>query len=130
MTTLTTEQQQVLQKAAKAAYEAYWVAGFIPWDDLGEDAKHLWITTASAALIAAQGPIYQHVVRGSSYELIGEAEGQVAKDHDGTGIVQTMRTVEDGTMITVYRGEGGKLWWRFPDEFHDGRFVKVPDGQS
>lgn len=60
-------------------------------------------------------PIYQHKARGTLYEVLGDAELQMAP---GTPI-------EEGWKLVIYRGQDGKLWARPSDEFHDGRFVGV-----
>lgn len=69
-------------------------------------------------------PTHQHVKRASTYRVIGEAEAQVS-----TGAINFAcysRQIEDGSRLTVYQGEDGKLWVRFTDEFNDGRFVQLP----
>lgn len=64
----------------------------------------------------------RHKKRGSTYEVLGEAELQISvklpQDHGG-------RLAEEGDRITVYRGEDGRLWARFTDEFEDGRFEEI-----
>jgi len=73
-----------------------------------------------SALLAHQRPQgevglrYRHVKRGTVYTVIGEAELQVA----------VCNPVE-GDLLTIYRGDDGKLWARFRDEFLDGRFEPV-----
>jgi hypothetical protein len=63
----------------------------------------------------------RHRKRGTTYDVLGVAEAQVSKfgrsDFPATG-----RLIGDGDRIVVYRGEDGKLWCRFEDEFNDGRF--------
>lgn len=63
----------------------------------------------------------RHKKRGTTYEVIGEAEVQISIGDvfDGT------RVVCEGDRLTVYRGAGGKLWVRPSDEFNDGRFEAV-----
>lgn len=69
--------------------------------------------------------IYRHKKRGTTYEIVGEAEAQVSTGAHVWGIVE--RPLRDGDQLTVYRCiETGKLWARFPDEFHDGRFEEQP----
>lgn len=73
-------------------------------------------------------PTHQHVKRGTTYRVIGEAEAQVST---GRQVPQPdgpvhVRNVQDGDKLTVYQGEDGKLWARFTDEFNDGRFVAFP----
>lgn len=60
---------------------------------------------------------YRHKKRGTVYEVIGEAELQVAN---------TRYTPGEGDFLVVYRGEDGKLWARWDEEFHDGRFEALP----
>lgn len=68
---------------------------------------------------------YKHLKRGSYYELLGEAECQLANPQVA-GIPRPYSLVSEGDMIAVYRdATTGKLYWRFPPEFHDGRFAKV-----
>lgn len=88
---------------------------------------------AVAALAHPQqgGERVRHVKRGTEYEVLGEAEGQVSEGKyravpkgNTTGDGLPSRLVHDGIMLTIYRCEKtGKLWYRFPDEFRDGRFV-------
>lgn len=59
----------------------------------------------------------RHVRRGSEYEVLGEAEGQVS--------VKGAVILEEGDRVVVYRGADGRLWWRVPEEFSDGRFVDI-----
>lgn len=68
----------------------------------------------------------RHLKRGSTYEVVGEAEMQVSEptNHD---IHQVgFRLLREGDLIAVYRAEDGKLYGRFPDEFGDGRFEELP----
>ncbi|MGB9154385.1 MAG: DUF1653 domain-containing protein [Alphaproteobacteria bacterium] len=55
----------------------------------------------------------RHKKRGTTYEVIGYAELQMAHD------------VVDGSCLIIYRGEDGKLWAREEGEFEDGRFEDV-----
>jgi hypothetical protein len=71
--------------------------------------------------------LVRHRKRNKLYQVVGEAEGQVSKgsaalERPDAPNAKPMRMVQDGTMITVYQDDTGKLWWRFPDEFADGRF--------
>lgn len=137
---LTRSQEQTLEQAAIAAhdaFQAYWQSWSsdhdqpftrAAWEEITPYMQESWRTAAAAALLAAQGPIYRHVVRGTLYEVLGIAEAQVSKGgviRADNGVTYTMREIKDGTELVVYRGEGGKLWCRFPDEFSDGRFVPV-----
>ncbi|SCM71607.1 hypothetical protein KL86PLE_100283 [uncultured Pleomorphomonas sp.] len=85
---------------------------------------------APPAPAAAPVRIVLHKKRGSTYEVIGVAEGQVSTGDEVqntfTGQMETIRPVMDGTQLTFYRSqEDGKLWWRFPDEFEDGRYKDI-----
>lgn len=63
---------------------------------------------------------HRHKKRGSVYRVIGEAEAQVSTgSYNGCGY---SRRFEDGSRLTVYEAEDGRLWARFTDEFEDGRF--------
>jgi len=69
----------------------------------------------------------RHKKRGSLYSVLGTAEMQVstgAWDQSGRG--PPWRDTKDGDKVVVYRGDDGRLWVRFPDEFEDGRFEEVP----
>ena len=93
------------------------------------------ITTASNPRV---GPLerVRHLKRGTEYEVLGEAEAQVA-----TGTVRTTmlgkplggiyRRIADGLSLTVYRDPAtGKLWCRPTDEFRDGRFETIASAPS
>lgn len=58
---------------------------------------------------------WQHVKRGTVYEVIGRAELQTVSG-----------ALVDGSEMVVYRGEDGKLWCREEGEFMDGRFRSIP----
>jgi hypothetical protein len=129
---VTPEQQAIIERVAEALYS--YDTGRSDWQTgsewVSEPVRLHWRRMAATALTAAQGPIYRHLKSGTVYERLGEAEGQLAKPdfhYESMGNVprKGYRHVSEGTVITVYRGEGGKLWWRFPDEFDDGRFEKV-----
>lgn len=60
----------------------------------------------------SEGQRWQHVKRGTEYEVIGLAGLQIA-----TG------DLVDGSTLVVYRGDDGKLWAREEGEFTDGRFT-------
>lgn len=62
--------------------------------------------------------VVRHKKRGTTYEVIGTAELQMATD------------LGDGAFLTVYRGEDGKWWARQEDEFEDGRFEDVSKPKS
>jgi hypothetical protein len=66
-----------------------------------------------------EGMRYRHVKRGTVYEVIGEAELQMA----------TVDLV-DGSALVIYRGQDGKIWAREEGEFHDGRFATLTAGGS
>lgn len=54
---------------------------------------------------------WRHKKRGTVYEEIGRAELQMSQD-----------MLVDGSSMVVYRGDDGKLWVRWEEEFEDGRF--------
>lgn len=67
--------------------------------------------------------IVRHKKRGSLYVVLGLAEGQISNPDavfDDNG--EKGRAVYEGDEIVIYVAENGKMWWRFPDEFEDGRF--------
>lgn len=94
--------------------------------------------TAEAALAKAvedEAPRrVRHKARGTTYEVLGEAEAQVSNGRvvqrpvsrkDDTGLRCSMQLVE-GDNLVVYRCEQtGKLWCRRPEEFEDGRFEDI-----
>jgi len=59
--------------------------------------------------------VWRHVKRGTTYEVVGLAQLQIA----------TCDVVE-GSALVVYRGDDGKLWAREEGEFLDGRFERAP----
>jgi hypothetical protein len=67
----------------------------------------------------------RHKKRGTTYDVLGLAEGQIATP-DITLCGNAGRFVTEGVELTVYRATDGKLYWRFPDEFEDGRFEDIP----
>jgi len=58
---------------------------------------------------------FRHIMRGTSYALVGEAE------------LQTKRPMREGDKLTIYQhiNPVGKLWARPSFEFNDGRFVRL-----
>lgn len=82
----------------------------------------------------------RHLKRGTEYEVLGEAEVQVATgshkiwlkgaDTSSEYAAIPARLAHDGEEITVYRDpKSGKLWCRFTDEFRDGRFETITPPQ-
>lgn len=67
----------------------------------------------------------RHLKRGFEYEVLGEAEVQLSKPTQGVIGGGIYRPVREGERLTVYRGQDGKLWCRFTDEFMDGRFEPI-----
>lgn len=69
----------------------------------------------------------RHKKRGSLYQVLGPAEGQISKPHMLEPIAgqKAGRFVAEGDELMIYVGENGKMFWRFPDEFEDGRFEDV-----
>ena len=83
----------------------------------------------------------RHLKRGTEYEVLGEAEAQVANGSysvwpKGMDIMSEAeavpaRLVSDGHTLTVYRDpKTGKIWCRFTDEFRDGRFETITPAQA
>lgn len=95
----------------------YGIEGATDSRQLARDVK-----TLSAALSTPspppgwRGKRWRHVARGTEYEVI-EA-GVELQDARGAG-------VEEGALLTIYRGDDGNLWARRASEFGDGRFVPV-----
>ena len=58
--------------------------------------------------------------------MIGEAEAQVSTGRKSFKTGVFLRELQDGDRLTVYQGDGGKLWTRFTNEFNDGRFEALP----
>ena len=86
------------------------------------------IAALAPPLAVAFAPTHRHKKRGAVYRVIGEAEAQVSTgSYNGCGY---SRRVEDGSRLTVYEAEDGRLWARFPDEFEDGRFERLPLGEQ
>lgn len=64
------------------------------------------------------GERWRHVKRGSVYSLpFGRAEA----------MVQCAEPLTDESVLTIYIGEDGMIFARPTHEFHDGRFVLLPD---
>ena len=63
-------------------------------------------------------PTHRHKKRGTTYEVFGRAT------------LESAAPIHEGAELTIYRDQGGKLWARPADEFHDGRFqtVRAPEG--
>lgn len=57
---------------------------------------------------------HRHVKRGTRYVVVGEARAQCSTV-----------PIQDGDMLTLYRGEDGVYGVRPPVEFNDGRFVEI-----
>jgi hypothetical protein len=67
------------------------------------------------------GERYRHVKRGSVYTLpFGRAEAGV----------QCQEPVRDGDTLLIYIGDDGMIWARPTDEFFDGRFERLPEGEG
>jgi len=76
------------------------------------------VLSASQPAPSPWRPTHRHVKRGSTYQVIGEAE------------LQATDPVCEGTVLTVYKAEDGKLWVRPTYEFKDGRFETLPPAPS
>lgn len=69
--------------------------------------------------------IVRHVARGTTYDVLGEAEVQLSKPTAGAVGGDGYRKLREGDRLVVYRGKDDRLWARFPDEFRDGRFKDI-----
>lgn len=70
----------------------------------------------------------RHVKRGTEYEVLGEAEFQLAACNRITGddyYNPDATYLREGDKFIIYRGDDGKIWARSTDEFRDGRFVTI-----
>lgn len=71
----------------------------------------------------------RHRKRGSTYEVLGEAELQISGTSYRLGDSEPLHGADvfnEGDTLVVYRcEETGKLWLRSPDEFRDGRFEEI-----
>ena len=85
-------------------------------DDAPEPPVSDWLKRKAASegdLEVSAG--WKHVKRGTTYDVIGDAE------------LQSGRPLEEGAILRVYLcRETGRLWARPSDEFHDGRFERLP----
>jgi hypothetical protein len=80
---------------------------------------------ARADAAGGAGERVRHLKRGTEYEVLGEAEAQVATGHRDIDDM-TYTDIQDGSRLTVYRClKTGKLWTRLTDEFRDGRFETI-----
>lgn len=92
------------------------VVGFTP----AGDGYGIPMHARSLQQVFDQGPAaapvstWRHRVRGGTYGLLGRATVQAST-----------RPLQDGDEVLIYDGDGGRLWVRLPDEFHDGRFEPV-----
>ncbi len=69
--------------------------------------------------------IVRHVARGTTYDVLGEAEVQISKPTAGAVGGDGYRKLREGDRLVVYRGKDQRLWARFPAEFYDGRFKNI-----
>ena len=69
--------------------------------------------------------IVRHVARGTTYDVLGEAEVQISKPTADVFRRDAYRELREGDRLVVYRGKDDRLWARFPDEFRDGRFKDI-----
>ena len=99
----------------------------------GSDPRGAHVTSPCEEVRSSGGALerVRHVKRGTEYEVLGEAEGQVSTGDPAMAAALGLeegglpfRSVCDETKIVIYRCiKTGKLWWRFPDEMTDGRFA-------
>ncbi len=78
----------------------------------GAHALLLLLACLRQHLASLWKPTHRHRKRGSTYQVIGKAELQVAGMFPPT----------EGDKLTIYRAEDGTLWARPTPEFEDGRF--------
>jgi len=64
------------------------------------------------------GQVFRHRKRGTVYSVLG------------VGSLQTSQPLGDGASLVVYRGQDGRIWVRPAEEFADGRFERVTDGET
>jgi hypothetical protein len=67
------------------------------------------------ALTWQDAPTWRHKKRGSTYRIAGQ------------GSLQTDKPLEDMADLIAYVGIDGKMWFRTPEEFYDGRFERMSD---
>lgn len=67
-----------------------------------------------ADLVAPFSPTHRHIKRGTEYQFIDEAD------------LQTDKPLSDYEVVSVYRGNDGRVWVRPSSEFNDGRFERLP----
>lgn len=83
---------------SKSSENWFWLVGYLAGKAL-------------RATIEERFPRYQHVKRGTTYEVIS-----IGEDENNRGV-----------NLVLYRGEDdGKIWVRPAEQFFDGRFVELP----
>lgn len=98
-----------------AIVENSWCLGGDPYYN---DLVSALTENAERVSSANDAPRWRHVKRGSTYTEAGRGE------------VQTSRPIVEGDKLVAYRGEDGRWWFRLPEEFDDGRFVKLSEGEQ
>ena len=101
--------------------EGHWDGTIIEWPNLAISLEEVKKT-----LKELNKPTHRHVKRGSTYQVLGELQMQISTPWEPIAGMTAGRFIKEGDHITVYRGEDGKLWGRFPDEFNNDRFEKLP----
>lgn len=125
------EGRYVIRESAHGGYElALRVADDDAAHKLAEIVSALWRGDGpdEAAMRERAAQRVRHKQRGTTYEVIGEAEVQasIAKSWD-----VPVLAITEGDKFVVYRSEAdGKLWARTPEEFNDGRFEALPLSSS
>lgn len=94
--------------------------------EIAEELRALSRPSQRAGVAEGHVERVRHIKRGTEYAVIGEAEAQISTAIGDTDRFGKWRGLYEGDKLTVYRCvETGKLWCRFTDEFHDGRFVPL-----
>lgn len=106
--------REALERAALIAIAALERSHHVSDRELFEAADGLRAALAHQA--EQQGELWCHVRSGGVYERLG------------TGLIQSEEPLRDMEAVVIYRGADGNLWARREDEFNDGRFVPIQQG--
>lgn len=92
---------------------------FAPFLKMGEAMTKAAARIEALSAARADGPgggwapTHRHVKRGTMYQVLDEVD------------LQTEKPLSDYAVLTLYRGEDGRLWARPTSEFNDGRFAAL-----